>query len=53
MTAIYTYDVFSTLDGYASYNGGDWGGYWGKELIESRTLDGHTQELTYRPTRRA
>jgi hypothetical protein len=20
------------------------------ELIESRTLDGHTQELTYRPT---
>jgi dihydrofolate reductase len=30
MTAIYTFDVFCTLDGYASYEGGDWGGYWGK-----------------------
>jgi dihydrofolate reductase len=32
MTATYTFDVFSTLDGYASYNSdGDWGGYWGKQ----------------------
>ena len=32
MTAIYTWDVFSTLDGYGSYGaGGDWGGYWGKQ----------------------
>ena len=32
MTATYTFDVFSTLDGYGSYNsGGDWGGYWGKQ----------------------
>ena len=32
MTATYTFDVFSTLDGYGSYNSnGDWGGYWGKE----------------------
>jgi dihydrofolate reductase len=31
MTAIYTFDVFSSLDGYGSYNGGDWGGYWGKQ----------------------
>ena len=32
MTALYTFDVFSTLDGYASYGPeGDWGGYWGKE----------------------
>ena len=32
MAATYTYDVFSTLDGYASYGpDGDWGGYWGKE----------------------
>ena len=32
MTATYTFDVFSTLDGYASYNErGDWGGYWGKQ----------------------
>jgi dihydrofolate reductase len=31
MTASYTFDVFSTLDGFASYGeGGDWGGYWGK-----------------------
>jgi dihydrofolate reductase len=31
MTATYTFDVFTTLDGYASYRGGDWGGYWGKQ----------------------
>ena len=32
MTATYTYDVFCTLDGYASYGpDGDWGGYWGKQ----------------------
>ena len=40
MTAVYTWDVFSTLDGYGSYaEGGDWGGYWGKqgpELLEHR-----------------
>ncbi|WP_436494198.1 dihydrofolate reductase family protein [Actinokineospora sp. HUAS TT18] len=32
MTAVYTWDVFSTLDGYGSYaDGADWGGYWGKQ----------------------
>ena len=32
MTAVYTWDVFATLDGYGSYGpDGDWGGYWGKE----------------------
>jgi dihydrofolate reductase len=31
MTAIYTFDVFATLDGFGSYDGGDWGGYWGKQ----------------------
>ena len=32
MTALYTFDVFSTLDGYGSYGPeGDWGGYWSKE----------------------
>ena len=32
MTATYTWDVFSTLDGFGSYGeGGDWGGYWGKQ----------------------
>ncbi|WP_181697199.1 dihydrofolate reductase family protein [Nocardia sp. GTS18] len=38
MSATYTYDVFSTLDGFASTNG-DWGGYWGKqgpELLDHR-----------------
>jgi dihydrofolate reductase len=30
MTATYTWDVFSSLDGYGSHNG-DWGGYWGKQ----------------------
>ena len=27
----YTFDVFASLDGYGSYSGGDWGGYWGKQ----------------------
>jgi dihydrofolate reductase len=40
MTATYTFDVFSSLDGFGSYGeGGDWGGYWGKqgpELIDHR-----------------
>ena len=32
MAAPYTFDVFSTLDGFGSYNAdGDWGGYWGKQ----------------------
>ncbi len=31
MTATYTYDVFSTLDGFGSPIPGSWGGYWGKE----------------------
>ena len=38
MTATYTWDVFSSLDGYGSTNG-DWGGYWGKqgpELLDRR-----------------
>jgi dihydrofolate reductase len=42
MTATYTFDVFSSLDGYASYNDdGDWGGYWGKqgpELLDRRLV---------------
>jgi dihydrofolate reductase len=39
MTATYTFDVFSSLDGFGSASGGDWGGYWGKqgpELLERR-----------------
>ena len=50
MTATYTFDVFSTLDGYGSYNsGGDWGGYWGKqgpEFLEHRlALYGEEQRM--------
>jgi hypothetical protein len=39
MTATYTFDVFSRLDGFGSHSGGDWGGYWGKqgpELLDRR-----------------
>jgi dihydrofolate reductase len=38
MTATYTFDVFSSLDGFGAA-GGDWTGYWGKqgpELLEHR-----------------
>jgi dihydrofolate reductase len=31
MTATYTFDVFASLDGFGSYSGGNWGGYWGKQ----------------------
>ena len=32
MTATYTFDILSTLDGYGSYTANaDWGGYWGKQ----------------------
>ena len=32
MTATYTFDVLCSLDGYGSYGeGGDWGGFWGKQ----------------------
>jgi len=30
MTASYTFDAFSTLDGFGAHNG-DFGGYWGKQ----------------------
>ena len=38
MTATYTFDVFTSLDGFGSHHG-DWGGYWGKqgpELLDHR-----------------
>jgi dihydrofolate reductase len=38
MTATYTFDVFSSLDGFGAATG-DWSGYWGKqgpELLEHR-----------------
>jgi dihydrofolate reductase len=52
MTAIYTFDVFATLDGYGSYGpDGDWGGYWGKqgpELLDHRlSLYDHEQRMVF------
>jgi dihydrofolate reductase len=50
MTATYTFDVFSSLDGYGSYDSsGDWGGYWGKqgpEFLDRRlALYGEEQRM--------
>src|SRR4029077_2621342 len=39
MAATYTFDVFSSLDGFGSASGGDWGGAWGHagaELLDPR-----------------
>jgi dihydrofolate reductase len=55
MTAVYTWDVFSTLDGYGSFDEhGDWGGYWSKqgpELLEHRAqLFDTEQRIVYGAT---
>jgi dihydrofolate reductase len=55
MTALYTWDVFSTLDGYGSFNeDGDWGGYWSKqgpELLAHRAaLFGTPQRMVFGAT---
>jgi len=55
MTATYTFHVFSSLDGYGSYQEpGDWGGYWGKqgpELLEHRlALFGTEQRMVFGAT---
>ena len=34
MTATYTFDVFSSLDGFGSVSDSSWGGYWGKQGLE-------------------
>jgi dihydrofolate reductase len=51
MTATYTWDVFSTLDGFGSFSGGNWGGYWGKqgpELLAHRlALYGEEQRMVF------
>ena len=51
MTATYNFDVFSSLDGYGSVSGGDWGGYWGKqgpELLEHRLAQyGEEQRMVF------
>lgn len=55
MTATYTWDVFTSLDGYGSYGPpGDWGGYWGKqgpELLEHRLASfGPEQRMVFGAT---
>ncbi|MBV9099936.1 MAG: dihydrofolate reductase family protein [Candidatus Dormibacteraeota bacterium] len=51
MTATYTFDVFSSLDGFGSASGGDWGGYWGKqgpELLDHRlAIYGGEQRMVF------
>ncbi|WP_432130981.1 dihydrofolate reductase family protein [Streptomyces tendae] len=50
MTATYTFDVFSSLDGFGAA-GGDWTGYWGKqgpELLDHRlALYGEEQRMVF------
>ncbi|MGH3474928.1 MAG: dihydrofolate reductase family protein [Aeromicrobium sp.] len=50
MSATYTFDVFSSIDGFGSA-GGDWTGYWGKqgpELLDHRlALYGEEQRMVF------
>ena len=50
MTATYTFDVFSSLDGFGAHSG-NWGGYWGKqgpEFLDRRlALYGEEQRLVF------
>jgi dihydrofolate reductase len=50
MTATYTFDVFSSLDGYGAA-GAEWTGYWGKqgpELLDHRlALYGDEQRMVF------
>jgi dihydrofolate reductase len=48
MSATYTFDVFSSLDGYGSHEG-DWGGYWGKqgpEFLDRRLASYEAEQRT-------
>jgi dihydrofolate reductase len=50
MTTTYTFDVFSSLDGFGTASG-NWGGYWGKqgpELLHRRlALYGEEQRMVF------
>jgi len=50
MTAIYTFDVFATLDGFGGASG-NWTGYWGKqgpELLDHRLAQyGEEQRMVF------
>ncbi len=51
MTATYTFDIFASLDGFASYDNADWGPYWGKhgpEFLDRRlALYGEEQRMVF------
>ena len=51
MTATYTFDVFSSLDGFGGASDGSWGGYWGKqgpELLDHRLASyGEEQRMVF------
>ena len=51
MTATYTFDVFSSLDGFGTASGGTWGGYWGRqgpELLARRlAVYGQEQRMVF------
>jgi dihydrofolate reductase len=51
MTATYTFDVFSSLDGFGGVSDGSWGGYWGKqgpELLDHRLATyGEAQRMVF------
>jgi dihydrofolate reductase len=53
MTVTYTWDVFSSLDGFGA-NDGSWGGYWGKqgpELLHHRlAVYGEPQRMVFGAT---
>ncbi|MFI5732340.1 dihydrofolate reductase family protein [Kribbella sp. NPDC051587] len=51
MSATYTFDIYSSLDGFASYDNADWGPYWGKhgpEFLERRSdVYGEEQRMVF------
>ena len=51
MTASYTFDVFTSLDGFGGVTDASWGGYWGKqgpELLDHRLdLFGTEQRMVF------
>jgi dihydrofolate reductase len=51
MTASYTFDVFSSLDGFGGVSDASWGGYWGKqgpEFLDHRmALYGEEQRMVF------
>ena len=48
MAATFTFDVFSTLDGFGSPKPGSWGGYWDKPVTE---LEAHRLNVYGEPQR--